>query len=200
MEGPGAPAPELSSVAGSLGIVASGRGGSSAKPEPVTESQRRWRERRRLGLDVLSVLSELFPAVFLPPAFRPLKLKIHLDLIERALTAEEVAAALSIHCRSLSYLCASTEGAVRVDLDGNPAGTVTTEEASNAKARIAAIRLSVKERKAKLAPAPKPPETRRRPSPGPGVTTIATQATKPATRQPGRPVIDLSGRWKVVAS
>ena len=105
---------------------------------------------------MLSVLSELFP-VFRPPTFRPLKLKIHLDLIERApVTPEEVHAALSIHCRAHSYLRASTEGAVRVDLDGKPAGAVTAEEAANARARIAAIRQRVKERKAKLAPPPKP--------------------------------------------
>jgi sRNA-binding protein len=190
---------ELSSVAGSLGIVASGRGGHSAKPEPAqtaTESERRWRERRRLGLDVLNVLSELFPTVFRPPSFRPLKLKIHLDLIERApVTAEEVHAALSIHCRSLPYLRASTEGAVRVDLDGNPAGAVTAEEAANAKARIAAIRQRVKERKAKLAAPSKPTEARQRPSAGSGVP-LAPKATKPAPRQPGRPVIDLSRTWK----
>jgi ProP effector len=160
------------SATGPPGIDASGRGGSSAKSDQaqtVTESQRRWRERRRVGLDVLSVLSELFPTVFRPPTFRPLKLKIHLDLIERApVTAEEFDAALSIHCRAHSYLCASTEGAVRVDLDGNPAGTVTAEEAANAKARIAAIRQRVKERKAKLAATPKPTEARQRPSAGSG--------------------------------
>jgi sRNA-binding protein len=189
---------ELSSVAGSLKISASGRGGSTANPDrtqTVTESQRRWRARQRLGLDTLAVPAEWFP-LFRPPTFRPLKLKIHLDLIERApITAEEVDAALSIHCRSLSYLRAQVEGADRVDLDGNPAAADTAEEAANAKARIAAIRLRVKERKAKLAAPSKPTEARQRPSAGPGVT-IAPKATKPATRQPGRPAIDLSGRWK----
>ncbi len=190
------------SASGSQVIAASSdRAVSNAKSNKAqTEPQRRWHAWRKLGLDVLGVFSELFPAVFQPPNFRPLKLKIHLDLIERApVTAEEVDAALSIYCRAHSYLCASTEGAVRVDLDGNPAGTVTTEEAANVKARIAAIRQQVKERKAKLAATPKPTEARQRPSAGSGIT-LAPKATKPATRQPGRPVIDLSGRWKGVAS
>ena len=84
-------------------------------PNPTNHklnSQRRWHARRKLGLDVLGVFSELFPAVFAPPNFRPLKLKIHLDLIERApVTAEEVDAALSIHCLALPYLRAQIEGA-----------------------------------------------------------------------------------------
>ena len=181
---------ELSSVAGSLKISASGRGGSTANPDrtqTVTESQRRWRARQRLGLDTLAVPAEWFP-LFRPPTFRPLKLKIHLDLIERApVTAEEVDAALSIHCRSLSYLRAQVEGADRVDLDGNPAAADTAEEAANAKARIAAIRLRGTQGQANRSPPAAVCRSWR---------TIAPKATKPATRQPGRPAIDLSGRWK----
>jgi ProP effector len=163
-------------------------------PSKTNRRKQQWFARRRLGLDVLAVLSELFPLAFRPPTFRPLKLKIHLDSIERApVTPEEVDAALSIHCRSLSYLRASTEGAVRVDLDGNPAGTVTAEEAAGAAANVARIRQRAKDRKAASA---KPKEARQPPAASSGATPIAPKVAKPALRQPGRPIISLGGAWK----
>jgi hypothetical protein len=58
-------------------------GDANAKPEStqVTQAQRRARE-RRLALDTLCVLAELFPAAFRPPSIRPLKIGIRADLAE----------------------------------------------------------------------------------------------------------------------
>jgi sRNA-binding protein len=191
------------SAAGSQVIAASSdRAISNAKSNKAqTESQRRWHAWRKLSLDVLAVLSELFPAVFRPPNFRPLKLKIHLDLIERApVTAEEVHVALSIHCHRLSYLRVQVEGAERVDLDGNPVGVVTAEQAIGAKSAIASIRKRLKERRAaaRAALKPEPPtpiEARGGPADCSGLHT-APKATKPASGRPDRPIIGLGGGWK----
>jgi sRNA-binding protein len=199
-------------AAGSQGIVASGCGDHNAKPEStqqVTQAQLRARE-RRLAVDTLCVLAELFPAAFRPPSIRPLKIGIRADLIARAAVTEaEAEIALGYHCRSLRYLRGMIAGAARVDLDGLEVGPVTADDATFAKVRIAAIRRRRKapkaaagSRKVPAAPKPepaKPTEARQRPSAGSGIT-LAPKATKPATRQPGRPVIDLSGRWKGVAS
>jgi hypothetical protein len=192
------------SANGPQGIAAnSDRAVSNAKSEPVqtlNESRRRWLARRRLGLDTLAVLSEWFPLAFKPPVFRPLKLRIHLDLIERApVTAEEVHAALSIHCHALSYLRAQVAGAPRIDLDGNPAGVVSAEEAASARGGLAGYLQRLKARKAAKTGAPKPTEARQRPSAGEGVP-VAPKALTHVLGQRGRPVISLGGGWKGGAS
>jgi ProQ/FINO family len=48
-------------------------------------------------------------------------------------------AALRSYCNSMHYLRASTEGAVRIDLTGEPAGTVTAIEARHATECLAAL-------------------------------------------------------------
>ena len=80
---------------------------------------------------------ERFPAAFAP--VRPLKIAIHLDIIERTgLTKSEVKQALSKHCNTYAYLQSVVEGAARVDLDGADAGIVTAEEAAHVARRLAA--------------------------------------------------------------
>jgi sRNA-binding protein len=71
---------------------------------------------------------------------RPLKLKIHLDIqagLGGAITPTELHKALGVYCANDAYLRSSQEGAQRIDLDGNPAGIVTAEEAQHARARLA---------------------------------------------------------------
>jgi sRNA-binding protein len=180
------------SAAGAQGIVASGRGGHNAKPEStqqVTQAQLRARE-RRLAVDTLCVLAELFPAGFRPPSIRPLKIGIRADLIARApVTEAEAEIALGYHCRSLRYLRGMIAGAARVDLDGLEVGPVTAGDATFAKVRIAAIRRRRKARKAaagshKVPAAPKPEpakptEARQRPSAGSGITQPPRRRSQP---------------------
>jgi sRNA-binding protein len=45
----------------------------------------------------------------------------------------------SARCRIVHYLRASTEGATRIDLAGEPAGTVTAAEARHATERLAVL-------------------------------------------------------------
>jgi ProP effector len=84
----------------------------------------------------ISELVAAFPAAFTldPTLVRPVKLGIRNDLYGRsALSHRRVAAALRAYCNSVQYLKASVEGAVRVDLVGESAGTVTAGEAHHAR-------------------------------------------------------------------
>jgi ProP effector len=84
----------------------------------------------------ISELVAAFPAAFTldPTLVRPVKLGVRNDLYGRsALSHRRIAAALRAYCKSVQYLKASVEGAVRVDLAGAPAGTVTAGEAHHAR-------------------------------------------------------------------
>jgi ProP effector len=70
---------------------------------------------------------------------RPLKVGIAKDIAtaaEGAITPEEQGAALHVYTSHKRYLRTLQEGAQRVDLDGNPVGTVTAEQAAAARRRI----------------------------------------------------------------
>lgn len=85
-------------------------------------------------------LQKLFPKAFPknPSPKVPLKIGIHEDLLVRSttikLTEAELRDAIKTWCRGMRYWASITEGAPRLDLDGNPAGTVTEIEASQARA------------------------------------------------------------------
>jgi ProP effector len=83
-----------------------------------------------------------FPAAFTldPTLIRPVKLGIKEDVCARsAISRRLITAALRFYCHSVHYLRASTEGAVRIDLAGEPAGTVTAAEARYATERLLAL-------------------------------------------------------------
>jgi ProP effector len=91
---------------------------------------------------VISELVAAFPAVFTldPTLVRPVKLGIKKDLFgQSAISRRRITAALRAYCNSVQYLKASVEGAVRIDLAGEPAGAVTTTEARHAREALAAI-------------------------------------------------------------
>jgi ProP effector len=90
----------------------------------------------------LSELAAAFPAAFSldPNMVRPVKLGIKKDLYEQsAISHRRIAAALRTYCNSVQYLEASVEGAVRIDLTGEPAGAVTVIEAQHARETLAAL-------------------------------------------------------------
>jgi ProP effector len=70
---------------------------------------------------------------------KPLKVGIANDVAAaatRAITAAELDAAFALYTRQAGYLKVLKEGAVRVDLEGAPAGTVTAEQAAMARRHI----------------------------------------------------------------
>lgn len=86
-------------------------------------------------------LVELFPLAFSPKGSpkKPLSVGIDRDIIARAPTLNKahVKMFLGAYVGGPKYLSALTEGAERIDLDGNVVGTVGAEAA-----RVAAVRLA----------------------------------------------------------
>jgi ProP effector len=90
----------------------------------------------------ISELVAAFPAALTldPMLVRPVKLGIRNDLYgQSSISRRRITAALRTYCNSVPYLKASVEGAVRVDLAGEPAGAVTATEALHARKALAAI-------------------------------------------------------------
>ena len=99
-------------------------------------------------------LAAAFPAAFTldPTLVRPVKLGIKDDIYaQSAVSRRRITAALRSYCNSVHYLRASMEGAVRLDLTGKPAGTVTATEARYATERLAVLAEVTAKRASKVA-------------------------------------------------
>ena len=83
-------------------------------------------------------LAETYPACFDGENPQPLKLGIHHDLMAAGFEKAAVKRALARYCNRPRYRKALRAGAVRIDLQGQPAGTVTAAEAETARADLAA--------------------------------------------------------------
>jgi ProP effector len=92
---------------------------------------------------LIAVLTKRFPAVFVADGWqehRPLAIGIHEALAEAGvLQPDEVALALRCYAGRRRYLEAVAAGGVRFDLDGNPAGEVTEQQATWARGRLARL-------------------------------------------------------------
>src|SRR5437899_512744 len=102
-------------------------------------------DRRADALAGIELLAELAQPVFRLHGSprRPLKIGIETDIIRAvrgAMTPREVSDAVRLYINSSAYLRRLRAGAVRIDLAGNPAGSVTAQEAARA-ADILATRL-----------------------------------------------------------
>jgi ProP effector len=113
---------------------------------------------------VKATISELvatFPAAFAldPMLVRPVKLGIKDDLYRQsAISHRRITAALRAYCNSVHYLKASTEGAVRIDLAGEPVGAVTATEAHYAREGLAAVAKASAKGTRKIASSPSAPK------------------------------------------
>jgi ProP effector len=97
-----------------------------------------------------------FPAAFTldPTLVRPVKLGIRNDIYAHsAISRRHIKAALRFYCNSVPYLRTSTEGAMRIDLTGEPVGTVTATEARHATERLAVLAKVAAKRAGKVASA-----------------------------------------------
>jgi ProP effector len=112
----------------------------------------------------LAQLAELYPNCFRQPR-QPLKIGIHNDVVARhpELRPSLIASALKTYTRSLGYLETLKAGAERIDLEGNPVGTVTDADEEDAKRKIAktARRAEAKAIEARNAAAPAKPVAER---------------------------------------
>lgn len=108
------------------------------KPRPVEKVQKpkpRWLEYAQYGVDLLKLH---FPGGFKPvPEVKPLKKGIKEDLLKRLCSIESIVTedkacmvkSLSYYVNTMAYHKSVVAGAERIDLDGQPAGVVTEEEA-----------------------------------------------------------------------
>jgi sRNA-binding protein len=122
-----------------------------------------------------------YPATFTldPTLVRPVKLGVKDDIYaQSAISRRRITAALRSYCNSVHYLGASTEGAIRIDLTGEPAGTVTATEARHATERLLAVLAKVAAKRAgKVASASKNAKTPGTGKPSPRAATAAPKAS-----------------------
>ena len=130
---------------------------------------------------VIAELVVAFPAAFTldPTLVRPVKLGIKDDIYaQSAISRRRITAALRSYCNSVHYLRASTEGAVRIDLTGEPAGTVTATEARHATERLSSLAKVAAKRASKVASASSGAQTPRGTgTESPRAATAAPKAT-----------------------
>jgi ProP effector len=161
----------------------------------------------------ISELVAAFPAAFTldPTLVRPVKLGIRDDLYGRSpLSHRLIAAALRAYCSSVQYLKASLEGAVRVDLAGEPAGTVTAGEANHARDELVRLAKARDKRTRKNPASPGGPNIRKgvrverasRPpnSPTPKTSENSNRAPNAATVASGQKRLSLSDLKQAAAA
>lgn len=134
--------------------------------------------------DEIAWLAERFPACFDLKRRRPLKIGISQDLI--ALQQEELGGmdlkrAIRRYCTHPRYRKMLKEGAIRIDLQGQPAGVVTAEEAENARAQLERTNAR---REGRLLPQPAPAQA---PPTGTATTSLSNDTSLPKDHLvPGR--------------
>jgi ProP effector len=130
------------------------------------------RKRKAAVLATVTLLAERFPAAFFTfeGQRRPLKIGIAVDIGEAVpeINKEHLQWALARYCMSPGYLRSLTSGAVRVDLAGDPAGTVTEEAAAKAVTMLAQVVTARRKRTAKVVREPAPAKAK-----------VVTRETKP---------------------
>jgi sRNA-binding protein len=92
--------------------------------------------------ELVAALAGLFPLTFVVDSwepYRPLKVGIHKDLVERGVLLLRECKALRWYVSRRMYQVALAAGGLRYDLDGNVAGEVTPEQLAGAKAMLARI-------------------------------------------------------------
>ena len=139
-----------------------------------------------------SLLRERYPDLFGNDP-KPLKIGIHLELLERHPDLDFVGLkrALTLHTGRFSYQKALTKpGAMRFDLDGQPAGEVTEEQVEIAHKRLAELK-AARKAKDRTKPAKSPAPSTPAPTPAPTPPPPPEQPEPPPAAVPGRPVLRL---------
>ena len=105
-------------------------------PERVNKKPKpKWLDYAQYGVELLKAY---FPAAFKPSNdVKPLKKGVKQDLVKRLSTMNSIVTedkacmvkSLSYYVNTAAYHKCVVDGAIRIDLDGNPAGAVLAEEA-----------------------------------------------------------------------
>ncbi len=101
--------------------------------------------------DTARLLAEHFPALFGAGVIKPIKLRIQVDIHQRApgvFTKKALSIFLQRHTTGTAYLRALVaEGATRIDLDGQPAGDIAAEHRDAAGVELERRRVIVEAKK-----------------------------------------------------
>lgn len=123
--------------------------------------------------DTARLLAQHFPALFGAGVVKPIKLRIHADIHQRApgvFTKKSLSVFLQRHTTATAYLRALVaEGATRIDLDGQPAGEIAAEHRDAARVELERRRAIVEAKKRaerEAARAARPPRPGARQDPG----------------------------------
>lgn len=143
-----------------------------------------------------NLLRERYPDLFGNDP-KPLKIGIHLELLERHPELDFVGLkrALTLHCGRFAYQKALKPGAARLDLEGQPDGEVTAEQAEIARQRLAELKAALKTKK----PTKSAAQATHAPTPIP----IPKPAPKPPEQPPplaGRPILRLKPKAGAVTA
>lgn len=139
-----------------------------------------------------TLLRERYPALFAAADPKPLKIGIHKDLLERhpELDLSGLKRALTLYTGRFSYQKLLKAGAVRFDLDGQPAGEVTEEQVEIAHKRLAELK-AARKAKDRAKPAKSPAPATQAPEPEPTPPPPPEQPELPQTAVSGRQILKL---------
>ncbi|MFC6673583.1 ProQ/FINO family protein [Marinobacterium aestuariivivens] len=102
---------------------------------------------RAANLAAVQLLMDTYPKTFSRHQVRPLKIGIQEDLLaDDKVSKNKIKRALASYVRSLAYYRSLQAGAARIDLQGQPAGQVTEEEAEHAKGKLKELNKQRRER------------------------------------------------------
>ncbi|MBK8184949.1 MAG: ProQ/FinO family protein [Candidatus Competibacteraceae bacterium] len=148
--------------------------------EKITTTPAESRGEQTIALQ--SWLAREYPSTFNLDAPSPLKIGVHLDLAAQHpdIDPATLRRALKRYCERRRYqLALAREGAVRLDLDGQPAGEVTAEQATIAKAKLTAWK------------AKKPAKSAAQGAPAPAPAPTPAPTPPPPRALAGRPILRL---------
>src|SRR6476646_5473046 len=137
----------------------------------------------------LTRLAEWFPQTFVLEKHlphRPLKVGIAADILARCpvITRRELGPVLGIYAKRVMYLQSLVAGAIRIDLDGNPAGEVSAADAEHAAATLAEILASREAKRATAVEAKGAAQVAK-----PTAATVAATAPAAIVPAPASPVV-----------
>ena len=144
----------------------------------------------------LTDLATRYPRAFVLEKYRPhrrLKVGVAADILARCpvLTRRELGPALGVYAKRVMYLQSLVAGAIRIDLDGNPAGEVSAADAEHAAATLAGILASRETRRAAAMAAKRAARDHERAPPTASPTPLAAAPTAKFLTLKERPVLRL---------
>lgn len=100
----------------------------------------------RTAKEIVQLFNELWPFTFITPQPAPLKIGIAQDIVDsglpkdRPFSRHEIQKGLRLYCGVPKYKKKLRDaGRLRIDLDSNPAGQVSPEEAQKARDKLSAV-------------------------------------------------------------